>query len=193
MVWKIFIMLEEHLGGHNGLTHLDEGALKWLKDHFNAQTYLDVGCGPGGMVQLAEQIGLEALGIDGDHTLARYDESKFLIHDFTTGPLDHLGKKYDIGWSVEFVEHVYQEYIPNYITSFQACKVFVMTYAPVGATGYHHVNCNTEEYWIETMSKYGFRYNPSLTVELRNHSTMGKKRKHQFLKRTGLLFQNEQT
>jgi hypothetical protein len=183
--------LEAHLGGHQGVTHTDEGTLRWAMSKLNITSMLDVGCGPGGMVELANSMGINAHGLDGDYTVTRYDESKFTIHDFTHGPAP-VTNNYDLGWSVEFVEHVYQEYIPNYMTSFQACKVFVMTYAPVGATGYHHVNCNTEEYWIETMSNYGFKYNPSLTVELRKHSTMGKKRKHQFLKRTGLLFQNEQ-
>ena len=32
-------------------------------------------------------MGIDALGIDGDHTLDRYDNSTFLIHDFTTGPI----------------------------------------------------------------------------------------------------------
>ena len=63
---------------------------------------------------------------------------------------------------------------------------------PVGATGYHHVNCNTQEYWIDTMSKYNFVFDESLTKEMRRNSTMGKKKKHQFLRRTGLLFRNEQ-
>ena len=183
--------LGHHLGGHANKTHLDEGALRWLKDHFSAQTYLDVGCGPGGMVQLAEEIGLDVLGIDGDHTLTRYDESKFIIHDFTTGPVN-LDKKYDIGWSVEFVEHVYEEYIPNYITSFQACKVFVMTYAPPGWEGRHHVKLQEEDYWIEVMRQYGFVVDRELTTTLRLKSTMnvpGKKRKA-FVRNRGLVFIN---
>ena len=72
--------LEPHLGGHGNKTHLDIGALQWLQKELNAKTYLDIGCGPGGMVQLAEDLGLEALGIDGDYTLDRFDNTKFIIH-----------------------------------------------------------------------------------------------------------------
>ena len=43
--------LQDHLGGHMNKTHLDKGALAWIKNKFNAKTYLDIGCGPGGMVQ----------------------------------------------------------------------------------------------------------------------------------------------
>ena len=78
-------MLDKHLGGHNGLTHLDEGALKWLQS-LGHKRFLDIGCGPGGMVQLAEQLGFVVKGIDGDHTLERYDPQKFIIHDFQIGP-----------------------------------------------------------------------------------------------------------
>ena len=64
-------MLEAHLGGHQNKTHLDHGALDWLIKTTNAKTFLDIGCGPGGMVELAKSKGLLVKGIDGDHTLKR--------------------------------------------------------------------------------------------------------------------------
>ena len=79
-------MLEEHLGGHQGKTHTDEGTLNWAIHYLDVKSMLDIGCGPGGMVELANNMGVDAFGVDGDYTLQRYDESKFLIHDFQTGP-----------------------------------------------------------------------------------------------------------
>jgi hypothetical protein len=183
--------LAEHLGGHNGKTHLDHGVLQWMKSTYNIKSMIDVGCGPGGMVELANSIGIKATGIDGDYTLDRYDSSKFIIHDFTKGPVP-IKENYDLAWSVEFVEHVYEEYIPNYVQAMQQAKYLIMTYAPIGHGGHHHVNENTQEYWIETMSNYNFVYDRRLSKEMRKQSTMGKKRKHQFLKQTGLFFKNEQ-
>ena len=158
---------------------------------------LDVGCGPGGMVELANNLGVHAHGLDGDYTLKRYDDTKFTIHDFTNGhthtPHTHtLIIVCDLAWSVEFVEHVYEKYIPNYVKAMQKCKYLIMTYAPVGHGG-HHVNENTQEYWIDTMSQYGFKYLEDATNEMRKHSTMGTKKKHRFLQRTGLLFKNERS
>ena len=184
-------MLEEHLGGHNGITHTDEGVLRWVISTLKINSMLDIGCGPGGMVQLADWHGLDAHGIDGDYTLERYDAEKFTIHDFTKGPAP-INKQYDLGWSCEFVEHVYEQYIPNYAQAMQQCKHLIMTYSPVGHTGHHHVNCNTQEYWIEQLNKYGFVLDSTLTNQMRQASTMGKKRKHQFINQTGLLFRNEQ-
>jgi len=184
-------MLENHLGGHLNKTHLDYGALTWLKNKFNATSYLDIGCGPGGMVQLADELGFTAYGIDGDYTINRYNSNNFLIHDFTKGPAP-LHNTYDIGWSCEFVEHVYEEYIPNYAQAFKNCKLLVMTYAPPGWPGHHHVNLQEEEYWINMLANYNLIFNKELTKELREHSTMNQnKKKKAFVKNRGLIFINE--
>ena len=164
-------ILEEHLGGHQGTTNIDAGALDWIINELNPKSFLDIGCGPGGMVEHAERCGLDSFGIDGDYTLKRYNPDKFLIHDYTVGPAP-LDKRFEFGWSVEFLEHVYEKYIPNYMQSFQQCDCILITYAPPGWGGHHHVNENTQEYWIDTFKNYGFTFNQSLTDGLRNSSTM---------------------
>ena len=55
--------LEAHLGGHQGKTHTDEGTLRWAIDKLGVQSMLDVGCGPGGMVELANSLGVDAYGV----------------------------------------------------------------------------------------------------------------------------------
>jgi SAM-dependent methyltransferase len=178
-------MLEDHLGGHNNITHVDRGALQWAIDQFGVQSMLDVGCGPGGMVELAESMGLNACGIDGDHTVDRYNNSKFVIHDFTKGPAP-INRSYDLCWSVEFVEHVYEQYVPNFAKNMAQCRWMIMSHARPGQTGHHHVNCQPSEYWIESMKDYGFKYDPDLTKDMRKASTAQKK----FVKKSGLVFIN---
>jgi len=183
-------MLEEHLGGHGNKTHLDEGVINWCLDTLGIESYLDVGCGPGGMVELAEQKGLRVLGVDGDHTLERKNPSNFLLHDFTTGPAP-IKDKFDLGWSVEFVEHVYEEYQPNYMPAFQQCKYVIMTYAPPGWKGHHHVNLQEEQYWRDKFKEYGFFYNQTYTKFIRQASTMNAHRsKKAFVRNRGLFFEN---
>ena len=104
------VIMNEHLGGHLNRTNIDEGAMQWLIDTFNPKTFLDIGCGPGGMVDYAIECGLEAMGIDGDPEVKKDSIYK---HDFVEGPVD-IDNNYDIGWSVEFVEHVYEDYMDNY-------------------------------------------------------------------------------
>jgi len=181
--------LPDHLGGHQGITNVDEGVLDWAISRLNISSMLDIGCGPGGMVELANSRGINATGIDGDYTLERYDDSKFIIHDFSTGPVPKLNK-YDLAWSVEFVEHVYEDYIPNYMPAFQKCKYVIMTYAPPGTGGHHHVNERPKDYWINRFTYAGFVHIPELSLEMRRSTTMtginGKKRK--FINNTGMVF-----
>lgn len=181
-------MLEEHLGGHAGKTNVDVGALDWAIKKFNIKSMLDIGCGPGDMVKLACEKNINATGIDGDYTLNRWNKEKFIIHDYTKGPVPKL-KKYDLAWSVEFVEHVYEEYMINYMPSFQKCKFVIITYAPPGWPGHHHVNCQSESYWISKFKGYGFNFNEEYTKELRANSTMNIHRsKKAFVKNRGLFF-----
>ena len=73
---------------------------------------LDVGCGPGGMIELAESVGISSWGIDGDPYVKR--QTPVIIHDYTLGPVDASRlprKQFDLAWSVEFLEHVEEKFI----------------------------------------------------------------------------------
>lgn len=175
--------LPKHLGGHTNKTHIDEGSLTWIINSFNIKSFLDVGCGPGGMVDLADSKGIKSLGIDGDHTLKRSDPSKFLLHDYTIGPLI-LEETYDLCWSCEFVEHVEEKYMDNFMKTFNCSNMVAITHAPPGWPGHHHVNCQFAQYWIDVFKNYNFVYNPDYTEQLKKASTM----KKQFIQRTGLFF-----
>jgi len=178
--------LPEHLGGHCGITHIDLAILNYFKNN-GATSYLDIGCGPGGMLEEALSLGFDVQGVDGDFIVQRTNPNKVIIHDYTTGPII-LDKRYDLVWSCEFVEHVYEEYLPNFMKTFQAGKTVCMTYAPPKKKGYHHVNLKPEKYWIRTFESYGFKFNKSLTTHLRSISSMDR----EFFRNYGLIFENTQ-
>jgi hypothetical protein len=175
--------LSAHLGGHMGRCHTDEGALRWLKEGLRLETMIDVGCGTGKQVELATELGFSnAMGIDGDGTIHR--DISFSCHDYNNGPL--RPDNYDLAWSVEFLEHVDEQYIANYMATFEGAKYVAATCAPPGAPGHHHVNCQPKEYWIEKFAFYGFVFEPDLTVGIRKHSTM----ERDFMRHTGMVFRN---
>lgn len=183
--------LPDHLGGHKNRTHLDSGVLTHMKNRYEVKTMLDVGCGPGGMVNLARELGIEAYGIDGDYTVPR-SGNYFTIHDYTTG-MSTVTKNFDLAWSCEFVEHVDEKYIKNYMPDFQRAKYVVMTFSEKG--GHHHVNVKPAEYWIDVFSDYGFEFDMYETGIIRDVSTMnttGKFTKKQFVKTNGLFFRSKQ-
>lgn len=182
--------LPDHLGGHKNRTHLDHGVLDFMIKNFNVKTMLDIGCGPGGMVSLAREKGIDAYGIDGDFVVDRpgVNNEWVTIHDYQQGP-SPFDKNVDMIWSCEFVEHVYEQFIPNYMYDFQRGNFVVMTYSP--KNGYHHVNVKNEQYWIDTFKNYGFQYDANMTRQIKEVSTMnakGKYSKKQFVKNNGLCF-----
>lgn len=176
--------LAPHLGSHMGVCHTDEGALTWLQEGLRLETMIDVGCGTGGQVAAALKCGFtQALGIDGDGTIDRGGIA-FCCHDYNTGPLEPVA--YDLAWCVEFVEHVDEEFIGNFMATFAEARYVVMSHATPGVDGHHHVNCQEKEYWMQEFAQRGFVFEPDLTVGLRKASTMDR----DFLRETGLVFRN---
>ena len=181
------IILPKHLGGHEDETHLDDGALSYLIENFDIKSMVDIGCGPGGMVDLAKRKGLDVIGLDGDFIVERHQSIQDLIkiQDFAEGSYD-LGKQYDLAWTVEFVEHVDAKYIDNFIDVMKQCRYVLMTHAFPGQPGHHHVNCQHASYWLREMGLRGFIYDPRATRGVRAASTM----RERYIRSQSLFFIN---
>jgi SAM-dependent methyltransferase len=187
--------LPEHLGGHEGETHLDEGALTYLQKKFDIKTMLDVGCGLGEMKLVADKLGVDWYGLDGDYTVARNPDifSSMLIHDYRNEPdLMQTGdgtSTFDLAWSVEFLEHVDAEYIYNFMKNFRQCKYVLCTHALPGQPGKWHVNCQPPEYWVAIFRAFGFEVDVETTNEVRAASTM----RERYVRQQSLFFKNMRT
>ena len=177
--------LPAHLGGHQDETHLDDGALSLMIEKFGVQSYLDIGCGPGGMVELAASKGLKVLGVDGDFTLTRENPDNYLLHDFTVGPAPVEGI-WDMAWSCEFLEHVEEKYMDNYMNAFLKCKRIVVTHAFPGQGGHHHVNEQEPNYWFHHFGSRGFMLDSVTTDAVRKASTM----EQRYIRTSALVFWN---
>jgi SAM-dependent methyltransferase len=173
----------KHLGGHFNVTHIDAGAVAWAIKNLDIKSFLDIGCGPGGMVEHALSQDLRAVGIDGDPTIERNIIDNFVLHDYSINALK-LDEEFDLAWSCEFVEHVDQQYVQNYMETFKSCQYVIMTYAPPGTPGHHHVNCRPQEYWINVFTSAGFDYCQKSTDAVRAASTMHR----DFVRHHGLFF-----
>jgi hypothetical protein len=168
-----------HLGGHLNKTHTDEAIIKFIKYEYNIKSIIDIGCGPGGMSQVCLDEGIDWFGVDGDFTVIPKDNS--LVHDFSDGP-PSIDRTFDCAWSVEFLEHVDEEYVDNFMKAFQlADKMIIATAATPGTPGHHHVNCQPLEYWIDVFDNYGYEYSEEVTKTIKEISSM----KKPFIKRHG--------
>jgi cyclopropane fatty-acyl-phospholipid synthase-like methyltransferase len=143
----------------------------WMARVFQPNLIMDVGCGEGHTVRYSiNALGLPAVGVDGmlqTRSAGIVDPSRIIVHDFSRGPLprEHTPIKIDLIWSCEFVEHVEECYSENFLQLFaQAQKAVLLTHAFPGQGGYHHVNCQLPEYWINRMQHHGFRHAKTFTA-----------------------------
>ena len=184
-------VLEGHLGGY--YTTMDPPSQcpkmwKYIIETLNIKSVLDVGCGMGYAMEEFLKYCDEVVGIDGSPYALENSPVKELIfeHDYKIGELQ-TEDRYDLCWSCEFVEHVEEQYIDNFLSTFAFAKYVAMTHAVPGQGGHHHVNCQPKEYWIENMKRYGFEYDDEFTQKLKEIAkTEGDYSPH-FLS-TGLFF-----
>lgn len=163
-------MLPEHLGGQNA-GNVDTGLIKSLRKRLGIASLVDIGCGDGTATRIYAGLGLDVTGVDGDWTRLP-DDSRFVQHDFTQGPL--LAGPFDLAYSVEFLEHLEERYLENVMPLFAACQYAVVTAAPPGKNGHHHVNCRPPRYWKQVFADYGMAFDGKMTRWLRIQSTMCK-------------------
>jgi hypothetical protein len=135
----------------------DKGVFDFLIQKYKPESIFDVGCGEGHLMDYFHKNGIKVYGSDGlednKENAVPTIKSEIVIHDYVKGPLQPV--PVDMVLSCEFVEHVHQIFIANFLPQFIACKVLVFTHAVPDQPGHHHVNCQSDEYWIDLLAKSG--------------------------------------
>jgi SAM-dependent methyltransferase len=131
----------------------------WLVRELNLRSVIDVGCGEGQALDFFAGLGCDVVGVEGTLQF-RVD---ILQHDYEQAAL-HFARDFDLCWCCEFVEHVREEYIPNFMATFAHAKLIALTHAFPGQPGWNHVNCQPPSYWIAQMDSYGFDYDHELSL-----------------------------
>lgn len=175
-----------HLGGYiiggddaTYYPHLWE----WLVRERRVQSVIDVGCGEGHAVKFFESIGCHAQGIDG----VAQNTNRTVQHDYTQGPFGLQWGAFDMVWCCEFVEHIEERYIPNFLATFTIADLVLMTHAEPGQAGHHHVNCQPASYWQGVMAAIGYELDRVLTRDARNRAGLNPNPYNHFA-RSGLAF-----
>lgn len=137
----------------------------WAMSSLNIRSVLDIGCAEGHCMGFFHRYGCEVKGVDGSRlakeksVLSKYHD----VHDFVDGPYTPAAV-YDLVWCCEFVEHVEERYVDNFLQTFKAANKFIfLTHAMPEQPGWHHVNCQPSGYWIDKLQQIGFDYHASLT------------------------------
>jgi SAM-dependent methyltransferase len=147
------------------------------------RSVIDVGCGEGQAAEFFYEAGCEVEGVDGCEAT---DYDWLVVHDYTTGP--YLPKRrFDLCWACEFVEHVKEIFVLNFVTTFLAADLLLMSHATPGQGGHHHVNCQPSRYWIDLLGLHGFQHDPWLSIAARELAAENPA-PHNYFARTGLAF-----
>ena len=127
-----------HLGGYipggDPATYYPD-LWRWLVEDYGLMTIADVGCGEGKALDYFWSLGAAAVGFEGTPQA----HPQIVLHDYTVGPVDEYARPpyapWDLVWSCEFVEHVEERYIPNFLHTFALGQLVLMTHAEPGQDG----------------------------------------------------------
>lgn len=126
---------------------------RYLVERHAITSVLDVGCGEGHAVRFFHRLGVIAHGIDGLTTNIRRAVFPIAQHDLLSSA---YVMPVDLVWSCEVAEHIFPEKVDFFLDTLANGRIVAMTHAVPGQHGFHHVNCQPEEYWVERMQQRGY-------------------------------------
>lgn len=127
---------------------------------------LDVGCGAGYLVEgFAGRC--PALGVDGSEGARAVQgpeaRKRCLLRDLTAGEVPRVALRLPMAVSIEVAEHIEPELTAEFVRWFGGCQRLLLTAAPPGQGGTHHVNEREPEFWRRLLAGRGLAYRPQET------------------------------
>lgn len=141
-----------------------------LKERFEPESVIDFGCGIATYLEPFYNDNKQVYGIEGNEKAIRnavIPNNK--LEHFDLRNAYEIDEKYGLALSIEVAEHIPEKFSDNFVKSIcsSSKETIIMTAAPPGQGGTHHVNEKPREYWIEKFEKEGFTYKKDLVEELR--------------------------
>lgn len=151
---------------------------------FGIRSALDLGSGCGNAALYLHRHGVHVIAIEGCKPSVVASLYPAIAHDLTTGP---VFTKVDLVHCQEVVEHIEEAYLDNLLRSLLTGKIILMTHALPGQGGYHHVNCQPQEYWVSNLTQRGAALLEADTLKVRD---LAKQDGAVYMANTGLVFAN---
>jgi len=143
---------------------------------FHPLDVIDVGCGIGEYVQFwQEKLNISAWGIEGvDHPY--FVTKNIAIQDMRLKQIVRL--RSDLVVCLEVLEHIEAEYSDVFVENLtKLSDRILVSAAPPGAGGHHHVNCQPQSYWHKKFLEFGYDYDEVQTQAIRQALQPWKHRK----------------
>jgi len=137
-----------------------ERILDIVGEYFQPASVLDVGCGLGTWLKVAQTRGIaDVMGIEGswlDRTKLRVDGGR--VRTVELEKSFDLGRQFDLVICLEVAEHLSAEAADAFIASLTRHAPIVLFSAAIPYQGgHHHVNERFLPYWAERFAHHGYR------------------------------------
>ncbi len=153
-------------------------------DRFGIRSVLDLGSGRGYSAAWFHKQGIAVAAVDGLKENCVNAVFPTVHVDITQGP---VVAQVDLVHCQEVVEHIDAQYLNNLLDSLCTGKFILMTNALPGQGGYHHVNEQPTEYWVEHLRQRNCWVLEDDTARIRN---LAQEEGATYLARSALLLAN---
>ena len=135
-----------------------------LMEQWHPRRLIDLGCGCAAHAHFFQQEGVEVVCLDGVRAPAQLSFGLPVLLCDLTVPMENPWGGFDLSLCLDVGEHIPEElsepFLGN-ITRFS--DTLLMSCAPPGQGGHHHVNEQPKRYWIQRLRSYGFAYDRKRT------------------------------
>lgn len=174
-----------HLGGN--IAERDPAtfcpsAWEYILKKFNIKTVTDVGAGRGWAAKWFSTQRIDVTAIEGLEDNVKNSVYPLIEHDVTLAPFI---KKVDLVNCIEVVEHIDEAFIENLLDTLCSGQYLLITHATPGQGGYHHVNEQHSDYWINHIEQRGYQFSSDDTSTVR---MLAKNDGSVWVERNGLFF-----
>jgi len=127
---------------------------------FNVKSVYDFGCATGHWIDAFLRAGVDARGFEGSPAAKNAlvcPADRVTIGDLRY-PLPDFSARADLTMSIEVAEHIEERFADNYLDNIVKPRpqTVLLTAAPPGQGGHHHVNEQPPAYWIAKMANRGY-------------------------------------
>lgn len=144
-----------------GSTQSAEIVLPLVTDLLSPTSVVDVGCGVGTWLKVAQHMGIaDVIGIDGAYARGvglQIDDACFVAADLASAVPD-LGRRFDLAMSLEVAEHLPPERSDSFVADLCSFADVVLFSAGVPTQlGTDHINLQPQSAWIRRFGDCGYR------------------------------------
>jgi hypothetical protein len=137
-------------------------------DVFRPESVIDMGCAIGDFVKGLADKGITSLGVEGSIACKPFLVSPAVIFKDLREPLNPgFNFPFDLCMCLEVAEHIEPEYSTMLVKNL--CSVssnVLISAAPPGQKGHHHVNCQEIEYWDNRFMDFNYVRDDSKSDEV---------------------------